>query len=132
MTDEKETRAGKAFVEFINALQDDILETIGDDSNLDEEKVSILSKRLKTDTISLLQKEFSTESKKGIHFSVMDFSMDLFFNFIIFDNCQFFKSKHYDLLARRYDMAWFYFRNLIDSFAVLRGLDEPETEESKE
>jgi len=117
----EETKTSKAFVKFIEALDEDINEVSGEEGSLDREKVAVLSKRIKSETISLLEKSFA-ENKRGIKSSVVDFAMDVFFNFVIFDNCQFFKAKQYELLTHRYDMSWFYFRNLIDSFGVLRGL----------
>ena len=127
----KETRAGKAFAEFVAALNQDFLEIAKGSGEDKEKEAQDLLERVRQESTDHLG-DLSTQGMK-FHTGIFGPTMDVVFNFCIFDNYHLFKAQNYDVLVERYDIVWYYFQRLIESFGFLSGmLADKEKAESTE
>lgn len=122
------TEAGKKFADFVECLNGELLELAGkSEGKLDNEQVGEMIKEIIVQLGSELN-ERSASGKLSIDYRTFGLLMDVTSNFIFMDNmrlCSAYKDKQ-DILHRtllqRMDMTWAYFREIVDSFALARGL----------
>lgn len=126
-----EVKSGKAFADFIIALNEDVHAVLKDGKELTEESVVEILKEARKDMAYSLVKD-SDEKGTTFHTAIFGLFLDLGAHYCLFDNQQLARVQNYELLFRRYDMVWSFFRSLVDSFSLLESQKQQANERPEE
>src|SRR3990170_4377053 len=126
-----DVKSGKAFADFIIALNNDIkFLYAGDEKQIEDDDINSLLNTARLDFANSLSE--ASEKGESFHSSIFVLSLDILVNYCLFDNMQVARVKNYELLLRRYDAVWGYFKRFVDSFSLLEAQVQRGGQNSKE